>query len=227
RPEVILQHEAEVLGTGGGLRKALEHFRDEPVLVMNGDIFHDIDLRSLMATHAAGSASVTMALHDYPRFNSVQIQGEQVCGFPEDENSDSKSTRDLLAFTGIHVVNREIIEQIPANCFFHIIDLYKELAEAKKIGFTRINDCFWQDMGTPDDYLDLHRHLLSTGTPAWQIHESAHIGKNVNLKEWGAVGAGAVIGDGAKLAQCVIWGDAQIKAGAELTGEIIIPDGKV
>ncbi|MCI5129172.1 MAG: nucleotidyltransferase family protein, partial [Candidatus Electrothrix sp. AUS3] len=44
RPEVILQYEKEVLGTGGGLRKALEHFQDQPdtpVLVMNGDIFHD------------------------------------------------------------------------------------------------------------------------------------------------------------------------------------------
>ncbi|MCI5179025.1 MAG: hypothetical protein D3911_06840, partial [Candidatus Electrothrix sp. AW3_4] len=38
-----------------------------------------------------------------------------------------------------------------------------------------------------------------------QIHESAVVGKNVVLKDWGVIGPRAVIGEGAKLAQCVVW----------------------
>ncbi len=234
RPEVILQHETEVLGTGGGLRKALEHFQDGPngldgpVLVMNGDIFHDIDLSRLVKAHAASKDAVTMALHDFPRFNSVLVQQERVRDFLSSKEALKKIKKEgaeeqaLLAFTGIHLVNRDVLEAIPQECFFHIIDLYKALAKAGKIGFTRIDGSFWQDMGTPDDYLDLHRYLLSSRTPSWQIHESAIIGKDVQFNDWGAVGPGAVIGDGAQLARCVLWEGAEVRADAELEDEIIV-----
>ncbi|RWX48636.1 Nucleotidyl transferase, partial [Candidatus Electrothrix marina] len=213
---------------GGGLRKALEHFQDGPVLVMNGDIFHDIDLSRLVQAHAAGNDAVTMALHDYPRFNSVFVQQERIRDFLSSKEALKKTKKEgaeeqtLLAFTGIHLVNRDVLEAIPQECFFHIIDLYKELAKAGKIGFSRIDGSFWQDMGTPDDYLDLHRHLLSSQTPSWCIHESAVIGKDVELKDWGAVGPRAVIGDGARLARCVIWEDAEVAAGSQRVDTISI-----
>jgi mannose-1-phosphate guanylyltransferase len=185
---------------------------------MNGDIYHDIDLNHLINTHRVNDDAVTMALHDYPRFNSVLVEQDRVRGFSTD-----KEQKNLLAFTGIHVVQPEIIEQIPAKGFFHIIDLYQQLAQEGKIGEIRVDGSFWQDMGTPKDYLDLHRHLLSTQTPCWQIHKSARIGKNVELQGWGAIGAGTIIGEGARLAQCIIWENAQIAAGAEITNEIIFP----
>ena len=231
RPEVILQYETEVLGTGGGLRKALEHFQDGPggpVLVMNGDIFHDIDLSRLVEAHAASKDAVTMALHDFPRFNSVLVQQERVRDFLSSKEALKRIKKEgaeeqaLLAFTGIHLVNRDVLEAIPQECFFHIIDLYRDLAKAGKIGCTRIDGSFWQDMGTPDDYLDLHRHILSSRTPSWHIHESAIIGKDVQFNDWGAVGPGAVIGDGAQLARCVLWEGAEVRADAELEDEIIV-----
>ena len=215
RHEVILQHESEVLGTGGGLRKALEHFYDEPVLVMNGDIYHDIDLLPLMNRHNHSNDAVTMALHEYPRFHSVIVEQGRVRGFSTD-----KEQQNVLAFTGIHVVQPEVIEQVPAQGFFHIIDLYRELANEGKIGFIRTDGSFWKDMGTPEDYLDLHRHLLSARTPSWCIHESAVIGKDVELKDWGVIGAGAVIGDGARLARSVIWERAEVVAGTQLNDTI-------
>lgn len=225
RPEVILQHESEVLGTGGGLRKALDLFADEPVLVMNGDIYHDIDLSRLLEAHAAGGSSVTMALHDYPRFNSVQVRGERVCGFSEGTDvADYLDTADknMLAFTGIHVLNRAVIEQIPAGCFFHIIALYKERAQAGQIGCVRVDGCFWRDIGTPADYLDLHRQLLCTEmeNSSWRISEQATIGRGVEFREWGAVGPGAVIGEGARLSRCVVWEDVSIAAGERLSDTI-------
>ena len=219
RPKVILQHETEVLGTGGGLRKALEHFDDGPVLVMNGDIFHDIDLSGLAEAHAGSGDAVTLALHDYPRFNSVVAEQERVRDFltlKEAAQKQRTGQQSMLAFTGIHIVNREVIEQIPAGCFFHSIDLYKELAGAGKIGCFRTDGSFWKNMGPPADYLDLPRHLLSSPTPFWHIHKNAVIGKDVALKDWGAVGPGAVIGDGAQLARCVVWEGAEIKAGIQL-----------
>jgi mannose-1-phosphate guanylyltransferase len=215
RPEVILQHETEVLGTGGGLRKALEHFTEKAVLVMNGDLWHDIDLQGLMAAHKQGNFAVTMALHDHPRFNSVHVSGSAVSGF---------GPNGKLAFTGIHVVSRAVIEQIPAVGFFHIIDLYAKLAQAGQIGFVRVDGCFWQDIGTPADYLDLHRRLLAGKEKSWIISSQAKIGSDVALEDWGVIGPGAIIGSGTRLSRCVIWEDAVIAPGLWLTDQIVCSD---
>jgi mannose-1-phosphate guanylyltransferase len=215
RHEVILQHEQEVLGTGGCLRKALPHFADEPVLVMNGDVCHDIDLSGLLEAHKQSGQPVTMALHDCPRFNVVQVRGDLVCGFGRAGAGEQD-----LAFTGIHVLNPEVLEQIPAQGFFHIIDLYERLALAGQIGFIRTDGCFWQDIGTPADYLDLHRRLLEGKLPAWLISESAEIGSGVKLSDWGVIGAGAKIGKGAELRRCVVWDKAEIAPGQRLADQI-------
>lgn len=50
-PGVVVQEEVVILGTGGGLRKARALFRDEPVLVTNGDIYHTVDYRRLYRHH--------------------------------------------------------------------------------------------------------------------------------------------------------------------------------
>ncbi len=224
RSEVILQHEPEILGTGGSLRKALPLFTDEPVLVMNGDIYHDVDVRSLMDRHVAGGFSVTMAMHDYDRFNSVCVRGNQVHGFSTNKGS-------LLAFTGIHVLDREVIEQIPDCGYFHIIDLYEQLAKAGRVSSIRVDDCFWRDIGTPKDYLDLHRELLCSRkvdriackdkAGSWCISEQATLADDVVFREWGAVGPGVKIGGGSQLTRCVVWDNVDIASGQQLTDIIV------
>ncbi len=220
RPEVLLQREEEILGTGGGLRKALPQFEDGPVLVMNGDIYHDISLHELLAAHAASGRAVTMALHDCPRFNTVRTRGGQVCGFGPPEPGET-----LLAFTGIHVVEKDVLRQIPPAGFFHIIDLYETLAQAGQIGFVRVDGCFWQDIGSPADYLDLHSRLLAGATPSWAISAQTEIGQGAILQDWGAVGTGAVIGAGARLTRCVVWENAVIQPGAVLADQIVCAAG--
>lgn len=227
RPEVILQYEPEILGTGGSLRKALPLFTDEPVLVMNGDIFHDIDVRSLMDQHVAGGFSVTMAMHDYDRFNSVCVRGNQVYGFSTNRGS-------LLAFTGIHVLDREVIGQIPGSGFFHVIDLYEQLAKAGQVSSVRVDDCFWLDIGTPEDYLDLHRELLCSRkvdqfdckdkAGSWCISEQATVADDVVFRDWGAVGPGVKIGGGSQLTRCVVWENVNIASGQQLRDMIVCRD---
>jgi mannose-1-phosphate guanylyltransferase len=228
RPEVILQHEPEILGTGGSLRKALPLFTDDPVLVMNGDIFHDVDVCSLVDRHIAGGFSVTMAMHDYDRFNSVCVRGNQVHGF-------SMNRGDLLAFTGIHVLDRKVMEQIPDCGFFHIIDLYEELARAGQVGSIRVDDCFWRDIGTLEDYLDLHRELLCSRkgdrsgckdkAGSWCISELATVAEDIVFRDWGAVGPGVTIGSGSQLTRCVVWENVKIASGQELGDMIVCQNG--
>jgi mannose-1-phosphate guanylyltransferase len=216
KDEVILQREQEVLGTGGGLRKALPHFADEPVLVMNADLYHDIDLHRLLEAQEKNGFKVIMALHDCPRFNKVRVRDNRVCGFGK-----AAAGENLLAFTGLHVLDPEVLEQIPATGFFHIIDLYERLAQAGQVGLIRTDGCFWQDIGTPADYLDLHCRLLDNTSSAWLISESAELGKGVQLSGWGVIGAGAKIGAGAELSCCVVWEKAVVAPEQQRVHEII------
>ena len=137
-----------------------------------------------------------------------------------------------LAFTGVHVVEPDIISRIPQNTFFHIIDLYDELAAEDRVGLQRIDGSFWLDIGTPEDYLQLHRDLLAGGTgldwPAlgrkegnWLLGENIRLGRNVQLYGWGCLGNGVRVGDGTVLKGSVIWDGVLIDSGSEITDTIV------
>ncbi len=220
-PEAHLQYEAEILGTGGSLRRALPTLAREPVLVVNGDVYHDIPLRTLYEHHLASGNAVTLAMHDLPRFNCVRTRGDRVLGFDGGDH--------CLAFTGLQVVEPQVIARIPQDGFFHSIDLYRQLAPAGGIGFMRVDGFFWQDMGTPADYLLLHRLLLPEAPreARWLIAPTARLAADVRLRGWGCIGEGAVVAAGAQLKDCVVWDRARVMANTDhrcriLTGHAAI-----
>ena len=202
-PEVLIQHEPEILGTGGSLRQALNRMDNDPVLVMNSDLYHEINLEQVYFRHLGSANDVTLAMHDLPRFNTVGVEDGRVRSFAD-------WTGQRLAFTGIHVIDPEVIERIPAGGFFHIIDLYRELAQEGRIGSVRVDGALWRDIGTPGDYLELHGELL--GARGWLVDPSARVGEGVILEDWGCIGAGAMIGEGARLCRTVVWDGAKVAA---------------
>jgi len=212
-PSVLVQSEPEILGTGGSLRQALDRLDNDPILVVNADLFHGIDLEQVYHRHLLSKNDVTLALHDYPRFNNVGIEGDRVRSFGQDAG-------ERLAFTGIQVVDPEVIERIPPNRFHHIIDLYRELAAEGRIGFCRVDGAPWRDIGTPADYLQLHGELLAA-EPGWVIDPSARIGSEVVLEGWGCIGPGAMIGDHARLCRSVVWDGAEVAAGSVFVDAIV------
>lgn len=230
RERVLYQHEPTILGTGGSLRQALPSFTDEPVLIMNSDIFHNIDLAALYNHHVHSGNKITMAMHDYPRFNTVDVKNKHIQTF---RSTPEQNEHKRLAFTGIQVVDPSIINMIPAQKFSHIIDLYEELIQqGEKIGCKRVDDSFWQDIGTLSDYLELHSSLLSgkIRTPLhvsipenqWLINSETCIKKSVQLSGWGCIGK-ANIGNNVHLRNCVVWDDAVIADGVRLKNTIVSP----
>ena len=212
RPEVLVQRETEILGTGGSLRLAIDRMDNDPVLVVNGDLYHDIDLERVYHQHLRSGFDVTMALHNHPRFNTVTVADGRVVGFDGGEG-------ERLAFTGIHVIDPDAIERIPRQGFFHIIDLYRELAAAGRIGCCRVDGSLWRDIGTPADYLDLHRELLAER--GWLIDPTARVAADAELAGWGCIGAGARVGAGARLCDAVVWDSAVVPAHTVCTGGIL------
>lgn len=228
--DVSFQDEPDILGTGGSLRQALGEFSGEPILVMNGDVFHVVDLQELYRQHISSGNIITLAMHDYHRFNTVHVQEGQIKSFKPSRDVPEK---ELLAFTGIHVVEPDVLQEIPGGQFYHIIDLYEHLAgSGEKVGCVRIDGDYWRDIGTPADYLELHGELLTGklgdtySLPAlqgkWLVNHHARIADNVELSGWGAIG-NAYIGPDVNLKNCVVWDGTCIEEGTRLENSIVAP----
>ncbi len=222
---VVVQEEEVILGTGGGLRRALRFLRDEPLLVSNGDIYHTVDFLHLYRQHEMSGRAVTLAMHDCPRFNTVTVKDREIARFT---NSVEPAG---LAFTGLHVIEPSFLEEIREGGYSCIIDLYRKLLEkGVKIDCFRTDVSYWTDMGTPKDYLALHEGLMKKTIPCWQeirsaenpfcIAGQADLGAHVKMIDWACIGK-ARIGDSSHLERVVIWDGVTVPGGSRLVDSIV------
>jgi mannose-1-phosphate guanylyltransferase len=230
---ITVQEEEEILGTGGGLQRALPHFDRDPVLVVNGDIYHSIDYREVYRYHRAAEADATLVLHDCFRFNSVTVdEAHRLTGFRGNSGTSQPGER-TLAFTGIHVINPAVLATITPGANSSIIACYEKLIlEGGTVQAFLATGHYWTDMGTPADYLRLHAGLLAGTVPVYgglgdRVSErfaglnQAVVAEDVTLLDWVCLGHGARIGAGATLQRAVVWDEVHIPAGAVIRDAIV------
>jgi mannose-1-phosphate guanylyltransferase len=222
-PGIYLQQEEKILGTGGGLRKARDFFGSDPVLIINGDIFHTINIASVITSHLESGAAATLVLHDLPRFNSVTVgKDDNILGFGKGQH-----TGKLLAFTGIHVLDPALLAVIPEDTFANIIDCYRYwIDKGTRIAGLEMKNHYWTDMGTPQDYLGLHAYLLSkenSGTANnFYLGKDVSIADDVILDDWVSIGSRCSIGRGVSLKRVVVWDGVRVKDGARFSDAIVV-----
>ncbi len=164
---VTTRHEPDILGTGGAIKNVSDFWDNTPFMVINSDIVTDIDFKEVYEFHLNHRHPVTLVLHNDPEFNTVVLNKD---GFIQDFDErfsitappdstinglkpfESKEYK-RLTFTGIQVLNPELLEFIPDNVFFSIIDCYnKLLSQNKKICAYITKNHYWKDLGTPERY---------------------------------------------------------------------------
>ncbi len=225
---VIIQEEKTILGTAGGLREALERLDDEPLLVTNGDIYHDVKFREIYTSHINSGADVTMVLHDYRRFNTVSAVENCITGFHHDQQNHYR------AYTGIQVINPHILQEIKKGEYSCIIDHYRHMLKGGKIinAFVAEDIC-WSDMGTPQDYLALHESLLLGKMVIWPellvhpengllIDKRCVLGQGCRFDGWNCVG-NASLGDYVQLSRSVVWDRARVPSYSRINSKIVLP----
>ena len=147
-------HEPHILGTGGAIKNVADFWDDRPFMVVNGDILSAIDLKKVYQFHCHHDHSATLVLYDDPEINTVSVNQS---GFIIDFNDQSESSyypiKVKLTFTGIQVLESEILDYIPANVYSSSIDAFKKMiAAGKKLKGFIAQKAFWNDIGTPDRY---------------------------------------------------------------------------
>jgi aminoglycoside/choline kinase family phosphotransferase/dTDP-glucose pyrophosphorylase len=149
---IIACHEEQILGTGGAIRNIAGHWLTHDLLVVNADIVHDIDLAGVYRFHRSHDDPVTLVMHDVPEFNTVCVDADDfVTGFQcRDKTPDGQRS---MAFTGIHVIDRCVLDFLPQQGPAHIIDAYQRmLANGARIKALVVQGHYWQDIGTPERY---------------------------------------------------------------------------
>ncbi len=159
---IIVRHEPDILGTGGAIRNTADIWGTTPFMVVNSDVATDIDLAAVYRFHAGHGQPVTLVLRDDAAFNSVDVNAQgQVVGFSTVDEDVPDGLR-RLTFTGIQVLDPQVIDFIPAAGFAHSIDAFKAmLAAGYKIKAFIAAGSHWSDIGTPRRYRQTAREIMA------------------------------------------------------------------
>ena len=234
--------EGQPLGSGGAI-KQLEATLTEPFLVLNGDIFTDLDLGALVRAHQAAGAELTISLtavDDPSAYGVVALDGD---GWAERfvEKPPREQAPSNLINAGAWLFEPSALGRIVAGRFSMVEqELFPEMAGAHRLYGYR-SDAYWIDAGTPARYLQLHHDLLNgraaaalplgeragwpglvvgeahatDGPPPW-LHATATLQGPVTL------GAGNRIGAGARVAgPAALGANAVLQDGASVSDSVL------
>ncbi len=152
-PEVVFSPEAEILETGGGVKKALSHLGKEPFFVVNGDVLW-VDGRSAALRRLAES-------WDGRKMDCLLLLHQCVFAYGYDGMGDfflnpagvvrRRREREVAPFVfgGMQIIDPKLFDAMPEGPFSlnRIYDLAAERGRLHGI----CHDGEWFHVGTPED----------------------------------------------------------------------------
>jgi NDP-sugar pyrophosphorylase family protein len=222
RPITFVHESPGILETAGGIWNARAHLDGGPFVVYNGDILCDMLLAPALERHCASGDEVTLVLRSHGGNRNVALDEARGCVIdlrralrPEIEPGH--------LFTGIYFVEPQFIARIPPAQKLSVVPVFHEMIRAgAKLGGIVLDDGNWWDLGTRAEYLAVHAALAQSGRP-W-IAPGAEVAPDSRILGATAIGAGARVGAGADLRDCIVWERAEVAPGARLT-RCIVADG--
>jgi mannose-1-phosphate guanylyltransferase len=223
--------EESPLGTGGGIKNA-EEYLDETFLVVNGDVFTDIDINAMEEFHSSRKAIATIALtpvEDPTRYGVIETdESGHVKRFLEKPSVQEVTTNMINA--GFIIMEPELLALIPSGVkYSYERELFPPLVDDGKPIYAFPTDDYWIDIGTPEKYFELNRDLLAgkstqytPGTKSTIFKgRDVKIGRSVHLRGTVVIGDGAIVDDEANVEDSLIWQNTIIGAGCILRNSII------
>jgi len=221
-------HEPAVLGTGGGPRAVRSLFGDEPLLVVNGDVLFDIDLRRLLAAHRASGARATLALRRNPvPYAYSPVVSDRSGRILSIAGRPRRARGAVTMFASVHVLDPALLDRLPEGASDSVLDLYIPLlAEGARLRGVRTRGA-WYDFGRPSLYRDAQLRLLpGRGRDRVLVDAKARVAATARLRR-SVVGSGARVAAGARVERSVLWEGAAVEAGARVAGAIVATGGVV
>ena len=158
RIQIQTVREPKYLGTIGSI-KFVQKFYNDTVLLMNSDLFTNIDFEDFYIHFQQHDAEMSVAAIPYNvsiPYGILDLDGRSIRGLLE------KPEYTYYANAGIYLFKRSVLDEIPNDTFFNATDLVEKLiAEGKEVIRYPLNGT-WIDIGNPQEYQkaqDLVKHL--------------------------------------------------------------------
>lgn len=234
--------EPNPLGTAGGIKYACRGI-EGTVIVLNGDVLADADLKALVDFHRQRRARATIGLtpvENPAAYGLVETDAEgNVQQFLEKPDPNDITCDTINA--GMYVLETDTFDRIPDETFWSIErQFFPSLVERRETFVACVDRGYWLDIGTPATYVKAHRDIMdgqcraypfmdrSAGIPV--VASDATISATASLEAPCFVAGGARIEAGARLsahtvigADCVVGSDAVVEAGIVWPGSTVGP----
>ncbi len=217
---IKLVNEPVLLETGGGIKNVESLLDDSPFITYSGDILTDTPLQPLINEHFRRGNDVTLGLRTTKLGSAIAVRNTRVVDIAKRYGIAGD-----YDFANIAIWNRTIFDRIPPNQKISFIPVLTEwIANGGKIGGIVLKEGHWFNLGSRNEYLDVHRAILAGWRPSYvkdaewpiSIHATAKIDSTAKLLGCSVVGAHSVVGPDASLEDTIVWSGAQIASGSEL-----------
>ncbi|HET9752579.1 MAG TPA: sugar phosphate nucleotidyltransferase [Myxococcales bacterium] len=239
----ISREEKQILGTGGGVKRAQAMLGGETFFLLNGDMIFDVDLAAALEAHRAAGAAATMVLAPYPRgasYGAVEVDAALNVRRIAGRGAAPEPSLVKTHFTGVHVIGPELLARLPPegesdiNRTAYVRAIHDGV---KVLGFMQAG--YWGDLGAPRSLLRAHLDVLLGKVPLRRflphadpfagceerergvfVHPAAQV--EAQLQAPALVHAGAKVAAGARMGPGVMVGaNARIDAGAHLERAVV------
>lgn len=242
--------EEQPLGTGGAILNCASYLQSSQCLIVNGDIFTNLQITALMVAHQQTQALVSIALksvEDPSRFGVIELNAEMgICSFTEKPTRAMALSHEINA--GIYMLECRAFEQFPSGASSVERAIFPAMLRDHLPLFGFRSRLYWTDLGTPRDYLQAHQDILQQKVtvplpgreirPGVWIGEQTHIATNTTLRsplllgnhvtiESGSIlGPNLVLGDNTHIGRnvtirdSVLWEQADVANSSVITGTI-------
>jgi NDP-sugar pyrophosphorylase family protein len=223
--------EDQPLGTAGAIRNAAKSlWRQETVVVFNGDIVTDFDLSAIIDLHRQRGARATIALKAVPSPNPYGVldldsEGRVLAWRePTEEQKKALAANPNVEQTGwdyinagFYVLEPEVIETIPEGRMVSIErEIYPRMIAQREGLYGAPAEGYWVDVAGPTQYWRVTNDLLRgrvrvplPGAPLTEglwCMEGAQVRATLDSGALVHIGEGAVVEDGVHLRGTVVIG---------------------
>jgi mannose-1-phosphate guanylyltransferase len=219
--------EKEPLGTAGAVKNA-DSYLDESFLMLNGDVFTDLDITAMIDFHRRSQAVATIAttpVDDPTAYGLIETgDGGRITRFLEKPGWKEVTTNMINA--GIYILEPGILARIPPQKNVSIErETFQQLLAKGEPMYAYSSSAYWLDMGTPEKYLRLNHDLL-LGKALSPINVSgggqSRIDPSADIKAPVLIGEECVIGPGVEIKGPTVLGPkCEVDEGATIEGAVL------
>lgn len=159
-----------IAGTAGGAAACAKLLPDcDQFVIYHGDVLSGADLSIALDEHRRSQCDVSLVVAPRPEnspLGLIETCQRQIVRIRDwcipDDQIDPNAAHEARCFTGIHIVQRQVLDPIDPNRYTCLVtEIYPQMMASGKRIHAIYDERFFADIGTPNSYLDAQSAILA------------------------------------------------------------------